>query len=122
MEKNLDKTLLLDSSNEENSEASVIQKEKNTFFDEDMSSISDIGEKNDLYTGEEIIGGGNKDDIRELVDNIKSNKIKDEENIKFKKIVKEWQSNMSKKMSDNFLTFKKEENTLTFMNKKTKRK
>ena len=122
MEKNLDKTLLLDSSNEENSEASVIQKEKNTFFDEDMSSISDIGEKNDLYTGEEIIGGGNKDDIRELVDNIKSNKIKDEENIKFKKIVKEWKSNMSTKMSDNFLNFKKEENTLTFMNKKTKRK
>ena len=122
-------TLNIDSSNcEEISIINVRTKNKEENYEDcSLSSISEIGEKNDLYTEDERINDKNKDEIVELVNNMKFNDINKQEknitklnNFLFTNTV--FSTNVTDKVYKNKNENENEKKEIVFMNKKTKRK
>ena len=120
-------TLNIDSSDcEEISKINVRTKNKEENYDDcSLSSISEIGEKNDLYTEDERINDKNKDEIGELINNMKFHDINKQEknitqlnNFLFTNTV--FSTNVTDKVYKNENENEKKE--IVFMNKKTKRK
>ena len=120
-------TLNIDSSDcEEISKINVRTKNKEENYDDcSLSSISEIGEKNDLYTEDERINDKNKDEIGELINNMKFHDINKQEknitqlnNFLFTNTV--FSTNVTDKVYRN--ENEKEKKEIFFMNKKTKRK
>ena len=100
---------------------------KNTKKDEDidnvsLSSISQVGERNDLYTPDENPNDKNENEIEELVTNIKVNELNlnKERNDKLKELVSN--THFSTTITEKIKKYAEEKNEITFMKKKTKRK
>ena len=100
---------------------------KNTKKDEDidnvsLSSISQVGERNDLYTPDENPNDENENEIEELVTNIKVNELNlnKERNDKLKELVSN--THFSTSVTEKIKKYAVEKNEITFMKKKTKRK
>ena len=100
---------------------------KNTKKDEDidnvsLSSISQVGERNDLYTPDENPNDKNENEIEELVTNIKVNELNlnKERNDKLKELVSN--THFSTSVTEKIKKYAVEKNEITFMKKKTKRK
>ena len=87
-----------------------------------LSSISQVGERNDLYTPDENPNDKNENEIEELVTNIKVNELNlnKERNDKLKELVSN--THFSTNITEKIKKYAEEKNEITFMKKKTKRK
>ena len=108
-------------------EDSSIIFQKNTKTNEDidnvsLSSISQVGERNDLYTPDENPKDKGENEIAELIENIKMNEsnLNKEKNIKLKELVSN--TVFSTNITEKLVKYEKGKNEKTFMKKKTKRK